>query len=71
MLLFSCPLGHTWLHQSKSISYLLVLFPCSLKLVQIRWCVLLLVPYRALLLFLARRVDWKWVNLLYMHCWII
>jgi len=34
-LLFSDPIGHTWLHQSESISYLLARFSCSLKLVHI------------------------------------
>jgi len=55
--MFVASIGPTWLHQSESISSLLVLFPCSLKLVQIRWCVLLLVPCRVLLLHLVRRVE--------------
>ena len=56
-LLFSDSIGHTWLHQSKSVNYLLALLPWSLKLVQIRSSVLLSVPCRALLLLLVRRVE--------------
>ena len=56
-LLFSYSIGHAWLYQSESVNYLLALFPCSLKVVQIKSCVSVFVPCRALLLLLARRAE--------------